>query len=72
MWWETAEGNYVHGETGVVVLAEETGIPDWRLRVSTTGAVSGPRLKGIYATQADAQEAARKLCQGVDPTTITT
>ena len=29
------------------------------------------QLHGAYASKADAMDAARKLCQGIDPTTIT-
>jgi hypothetical protein len=71
MWWESAAGNYINGETGIVLWVELTGVPDYRLRVGPTE-TTGVRLVGTYATEADAQEAARKLCQGIDPTTVTT
>jgi hypothetical protein len=51
----------------LVVRLETTFVSsgDYGIQVGT-----GLYLEGSYPSQADAQDAARKICQGVDPSTL--
>jgi hypothetical protein len=67
MWWEL-EGNdgFVNARQVTGLLTIQDG-GTWKLR-PTPGFTSS--LKGTYASEADAQDQARKLTQGVDPSSI--
>jgi predicted S18 family serine protease len=57
-------GGYVNGALAGAVLTLRVNPTEWWLTVG------GLRLVGSYASQADAEEAARKVTQGIDPSTL--
>jgi hypothetical protein len=67
MWWE------LEGNDGFVNSSQIAGLltlldgGSWKIRPTPSFTSS---LKGTYASEADAQNQARKLVQGVDPSTI--
>lgn len=67
-WWKTATGDYVNSGSVLTLVAGQSIPSTWWIYPQNT---SQPRLNaGPYATQADAQEAIRKLVGGIDPSTI--
>jgi len=60
-------GNYLNLDAASVIRAVNDG-GTWRLIASLTGGVSVGVGSG-YASESDAQEVARKLIDGVDPST---
>lgn len=72
MWWLTADGGYANADTCVELRVGQPNVSSpYMVRAITGGDSSSPYLAGEYTTEAEATEAARKLCQGIDPTTIT-
>ena len=66
-WFELANsGGFACPSAGTALVTRQNGTNDWRIR--PTGV--NEDLKGSYTTQADAHEAARKISQGVDPTSL--
>lgn len=72
MWWEDATGAYVNAQAiARLEVFEHTSLPGtWLIRAQLAGEFDYT-LKGTYPDSASAFEAARKLCQGVDPASIT-
>lgn len=64
-WWLTESGDYINAAATLSLTVAEISSGLWRVRAGTTS------LNGDYASETDARDAARKLCQGVDPATIT-
>lgn len=67
MWWKTLEGNYVNGvHIAKLFVRQDTSPAGWLIDAYEAG---GPNqtLNGVYSTQAEAQEAARRLVHGYDP-----
>ncbi len=64
-WWLTASGDYVNAAATPSLTVAEISPGLWRVRAGTTS------LSGDYASELDAKDAARRLCQGIDPATIT-
>jgi hypothetical protein len=65
-WLKRDDGNYVNMETGVPATAFQSGPTSWRIRTAGSQTLNA----GPYTTEADAQEAIRKIVQGVDPATL--
>lgn len=64
-WWEKSnEDGWISVDTGGELTTTQSG-SDWLVLAN------GETLKGTYAGKTAAHEAARVLCQGIDPTTIT-
>jgi hypothetical protein len=69
MWWETANGGYVN--TRYIVSLDATGGATPATITANLAPTGTVVLKDTYADGATAQDAAQKLCQGIDPTAIT-
>jgi hypothetical protein len=66
MWLKLPNGNFVNtAQARSIYAVNDSGT--WYLEVDVAG--SGVRLNGSWASEADAQEAARELVQPVDPGT---
>lgn len=71
-WWKLKDGNYIRSGAVTMVYTEQEG-SNWELEVDVPGTASAPaglRLAGSWANQAAAQEAARELVHGIDPSTF--
>ncbi|MEV6306477.1 hypothetical protein AB0M02_44215 [Actinoplanes sp. NPDC051861] len=62
MWVKTAEGDWVNLALVAALTTEEITSGTWVVNAGTR------RLAGTYASQADAQDAARTLVHGFDQT----
>lgn len=85
MWWETEAGDYVDGRqvraltvslevagsdlSTAAITAHVSDAVSYRLKgdFGTASSSDGP---GLEALKAAARQAARKLCQGFDPSTV--
>lgn len=64
-WWKMLDGSYVNSGATSTLAAHEVSVGLWRVQAD------GVSLAGSYVSEVDAEDAARKLCQGFDPSTIT-
>jgi hypothetical protein len=74
MWWKKFDGDYVNGDKFGFLHAgtpDDSPDPPWIIwaygNSSELGGQSRHRLAGDYDTQAEAQDAARHLVSGFDP-----
>lgn len=65
MWMKRDDGNYVNINTGISMIATGSA-SSWTVKVGASIDLHA----GTFASQADAQDAIRKLTQGVDPTDL--
>lgn len=69
MWWKTSTGSYVNSAFARSAYAISlSGTSSYVVEVDIAG--TSVVLSGIYATQSLAQDAARDLVQGFDPSTV--
>jgi hypothetical protein len=68
-WVKLANGNYLNLGMVTRLLAVEPVTGQWRISVSGTAA-NDVIEAGPYASEADAQDAIRKLTLGVDASTV--
>lgn len=71
VWVETDTGDYVNVSALASKVLATGGGGSWSLQLKTTegSGVTTYNLAGTWASQADAQDAARKLLDGIDPST---